>query len=170
MRKMIAVVLMALLMVPGFGFAADKKAAKKDKKAAKEAVKPAKAEAKPEVKDAAKKPVKRYRGEVVYLNQELTAASFNKGGEFKLRHDLYYTCNCCDTHRRTPGVCAKCKKSCGQCALVPSFKHGAQWYALSYDQGKIVVGSIEAACGCGKAKAAEPTIPAAAVEDVPCQN
>ncbi|RCK77881.1 MAG: hypothetical protein OZSIB_2040 [Candidatus Ozemobacter sibiricus] len=86
--------------------------------------------------------------EVIYLNKDLTSASFKKDAEHSVKYDVHYSCVPCKTHKRVPGRC-KCGK-----ALTPSFKHGDTWHTIGYRGGRLTIDGAptvqksQCACGC----------------------
>jgi len=87
--------------------------------------------------DQAKVSVKMGR-EVVYLDEGLISASFQKDAEHSFKHDLYYSCSACDKHQRIPGKCSMCGMD-----LTPSFKHGETWHLVNRDaSGRLTVDNM----------------------------
>ena len=128
MKKLLVVLLVAALFVPGTVFAKAKKAnvpewAIESEHCAGD-------------KDAANI---RLGGEKIYVNEGMSQACFCKCGECKFKHDLYYSCFYCNKNKKTPGVC-----KCGA-PLVPSFKHGDTWHTLNRDaNGNMTIDGVSA--------------------------
>lgn len=94
----------------------------------------------------------RLGGEYVYVNKDMTEASFTRTKECKKGYSLYYICLCNKIFKRRPGTCP-----CGK-ALVPAFKNAGTWYSLSRNErGALVIKPATTEDCCDNTKADCPT-------------
>lgn len=125
MRKILSLLLVLAVILPAFTITAD--AAPRKFKASDVLTAEEKADF-----DAISYP--RLGREYVYLNKDLTEASFTRTKECKKAYSIHYICLCNKIFKRRPGTCP-CKK-----ALVPAFKHANNWYHISRNErGALVI-------------------------------